>query len=166
MLTQKRAIEIFDYNPETGDFFHAIKKGNQKKGWKAGHVDFKGRVYLSADGRNYFAHRVAWLYVNGEWPSAAIDHIDGNQTNNAISNLRLATHSENEWNQGKRKCNTSGYKNVSWKPSARKYRASFGFKGKTIFVGYFDDPKEAFEAYKAKAALYHGEFLNTGDANA
>ena len=43
----------------------------------------------------YLAHRLAWLYVTGSWPSQDIDHIDGDPTNNRFANLREVTHQEN-----------------------------------------------------------------------
>ena len=45
----------------------------------------------------YQYHRAVWLYTYGELPKE-LDHIDGDPTNNRISNLRAVTRSENMLN--------------------------------------------------------------------
>lgn len=53
--------------------------------------------------------RIIWQVLRGEIPEGmVIDHIDGNRTNNFISNLRLVTRYGNMRNQGLAKNNTSG----------------------------------------------------------
>lgn len=57
------------------------------------------------------------------------------------------------------KNNTSGYKGVSWHKGVGKWHASIGFQGKSYSLGYFDDPKEASEAYQKAREELHGEYL-------
>lgn len=47
------------------------------------------------------AHRLAWLYVHGEWPQREIDHKDNVRHHNWIGNLRDVSHSVNMQNQVK-----------------------------------------------------------------
>ncbi|MDD0156969.1 HNH endonuclease signature motif containing protein, partial [Shigella flexneri] len=65
----------------------------------AGTISY-GYNAINIDGVRYFAHRLAWLYVYGEWPKQEIDHIDRNRRNNAISNLRDVSRVVNALNVG------------------------------------------------------------------
>src|SRR5574341_695331 len=86
------------------------------------------------------------------------DHIDCNPLNNCRSNLRLATQSQNNWNQRRNAVNKSGYKGVTWQKNRSKWAAYIKVHGKNRYLGLFDTAKEAYEA-RCKAALkYHGEF--------
>lgn len=87
-----------------------------------------------------------------------VDHIDGNGLNNARSNLRLATRSQNQANRGMSKNNKSGYKGVCYDKKGNKWTASIGHKGKRYAIGRYNTPEEAHEAYKAKAKELFGEF--------
>lgn len=87
---------------------------------------------------------------------AKSDHINRNKLDNRRCNLRPATDSQNSCNQGIQKNNTSGYKGVHW--SYGKWRAVIGVNGKKIYLGSYNDPKEAARAYNKAALKYHGEF--------
>lgn len=87
-----------------------------------------------------------------------VDHRDGNGLNNTRANLRLASRSQNRANSRMHKNNTSGYKGVSWHKASGKWSATIGWQKKLLFIGLFDTPEEAHEAYKEKARELHGEF--------
>ena len=87
-----------------------------------------------------------------------IDHRDQDQLNNRRENLRPATMSENQHNQGFRQNNTSGYLGVHWDSSKSKWQARVQHQGKRRHLGYFEDPAEASEVYKAKKRELAGEF--------
>ena len=109
-------------------------------------------IYLTKDGRqvNYRAHRVAWLLHTGEVPGdMQIDHIDGDPTNNRISNLRLVTHRENGINQRKHKNNTSGVMGLYWHKKAGKWAVQISEFGKIKYLGLFEDKWEAICARKS-----------------
>lgn len=57
-----------------------------------------GYRYISFRGRHYYAHRLAWLIVKGEWPKNHIDHINGVKDDNRIANLRDVSSAENHRN--------------------------------------------------------------------
>ena len=125
MITQKELKELLHYDPGTGVFvWKNIITANQKKnGDVAGGYDDKGYIKIRINYKHYLAHRLAWLYVYGEWPSKHLDHINRNPSDNRISNLREATHLENNKNASKRKDNTSGYKGVNWHARNKKWIA-------------------------------------------
>jgi len=118
------------------------------------------RVWLS--GAFWQAHRLAWLYMTGEWPKNQIDHIDGNGINNAIANLREATRLDNGRNQKKHITNTSGTSGVSFDKSKSIWRAYIGNNGVQLFLGQFKTKEDAIKARKAKEIelSYHS---NHGD---
>ena len=75
-----------------------------------------------------------------------VDHIDGDKLNNAPSNLRYVTRSQNL--RGSRKITgNSQYRGVHWPAGRKKCRVRINVgKGKTrkiCHLGYFDDEKEA-----------------------
>jgi len=90
-----------------------------------------------------------------------IDHIDGDGLNNIRSNLRAATRSQNLYNRGKTKNNTSGIKGVSWDKGCSKWRSQIQSNGTHYHLGSFDTKEEAAEAYREAAKKVHKEFSNT-----
>lgn len=102
---------------------------------------------------------MAFLYVHG-WLPEEVDHINNNgpKDDNRICNLREATKSKNQFNRGRTKNNTSGFKGVQFKKDIGKYRARIKNNLKDIHLGYFSTPEEAYEAYKEAALRLHGEY--------
>lgn len=160
MPTAQRLREVFDYNPETGFFYWRERTGTRVTiGKVAGFVHRQRRHrYIHFDGKNHLAHRLAWLYVYGEWPENEIDHINRNPDDNRIANLRKATRAQNGSNVGRLRNNTSGYKGVTWHKGAKKWMAQIQVEEKFVYLGLFDDPAIAHSAYAAASKKYHGEF--------
>lgn len=105
------------------------------------------------------AHVLVWLLCNGAVPSGfEIDHIDRNDSNNRIENLRLATASENQRNRGAQRNNTTGLKGVSFDRQTKRYSAKIAVNGRRVWLGRFHSKQDAARAYQAAARLYHGEF--------
>ena len=115
MVSQERLKELLHYESSTGVFTWVAKRSGVHLGSAGG----AGKDYarITVDGKTYPSHRLAWLYMTGEAvPSGLeIDHIDGDKLNNVWSNLRLASRSENGFNKGITKLNTSGIKGLSKK---------------------------------------------------
>ena len=91
------------------------------------------RVNLSRDGKKktHDVHRLLGIhFIPNPENKGFIDHIDRCRTNNDVSNLRWATHSENGQNTGKMSTNTSGHKNISWDPVNYKWRYQKIINGK------------------------------------
>jgi hypothetical protein len=159
-LTAERLKELLHYDPGTGVFTWNARTGRQVAGQVAGTVNLGTRIQIKIDGRTYKAHRLAWLYVHGQWPRGAIDHIDGSALNNAIANLRECTMSQNQANKRRRVDNASGFKGV-YLNSDRKvptWIAEIRQNGRKIHLGTFKSPEEAHRAYVEAAERIYGEF--------
>ncbi|MDI9407802.1 MAG: HNH endonuclease [Candidatus Pacebacteria bacterium] len=87
-----------------------------------------------------------------------VDHINGNGIDNRRANLRHATRAQNSRNQGIASHNTSGFKGVSIKKGAKKYRAAICIEGKMKHLGLFPTAEKAHAAYVAASLSLHGEF--------
>jgi hypothetical protein len=124
------------------------------------------RTQLSKNGiKKWFQlHRLVYQAHNGKIPEGLhIDHIDNNKTNNDISNLRLATRSENSCNIKKHTHNTIGYKNICEKNNKRykSYQVHI-YKNKKKYSKTFKTLEEAIEYRNIKLLEIHGEFANFG----
>lgn len=91
-----------------------------------------------------------------------VDHISGDKLDNRRNNLRIATRSQNLSNRGRPSNNTSGLKGAFWHKHNKKWMSSIGVNGRRKYLGYFDTPEEAHEAYCTAAQELHGAFANTG----
>lgn len=109
----------------------------------------KGNGYhMSNIGRgSYYTHRLIWTYFNGPIAEGLeIDHINRNPVDNRISNLRLVTRSQNNFNQSLRSNNKSGHRGVGWCATTGKWRARIKVDKSEKFLGYFDDKADAIIA--------------------
>ena len=147
ILTQDRLKELLNYNPETGVF-------TKKSGKIAGTVRPDGYQKITIDWKQYYSHRLAWLYMTGEL-SKDVDHIDRNPSNNRFNNLRSVTKSQNQHNRVKQCNNTSGYKGVIYFKRTGRWRANIWVNDANHYLGYFDTPEEASAAYQNAAVLFH-----------
>ncbi len=162
MITQNKLKSILSYNPEIGTFKWNKSGSGRKLSLEAGSLDSDGYWQINIGKKVYKAHRLAWLYVNGDWPVNQIDHINEIKSDNRMSNLRLATNMENMRNRGKQKNNTSGYKGVWFcERGKRNWHAKIQHHGKSIHLGSFYTAIEASKAYEKKAVDLHGEFAKT-----
>lgn len=87
-----------------------------------------------------------------------VDHKNTDRLDNRRLNLRRASSSQNKWNRGKNKNNTSGYKGVSWNKKDKKWTACIGVHRERIGLGYFSTPEAAALAYNKAARKLHGKF--------
>lgn len=156
-LTAARLREVMSYDPETG-FFTIFARLSAPTRTTPGFLGKRGAYVLRIDYRLYYAHRLAWLHMTGDWPSGCIDHIDGDASNNKWANLRHASHAQNMANQKKRKDNTSGYKGVTFDKRSGKWLAQIQCERKHSILGRFDNPKAAHDAYCAAANALFGKF--------
>lgn len=146
-LTQDQLMQALHYDPETGVF----KRRSRMTASKIGTVPKNPRhAYLNIGigFHVYRAHRLAWLYVHGSWPDGQIDHINGDKLDNRISNLRVATTSQNKQNMRKARSDSrSGLIGASWHTKSNKWRAAIQIDGKKKHLGYFDTPEEAHQVF-------------------
>ena len=100
-LSQKYLREALHYDPDTGIFTWKVATAScVKVGAEAGCVKNDGYRAIGMGGKSYKAHRLAWLYVHGEWPKEQIDHINHIRTDNRMENLRPASGGENAKTKG------------------------------------------------------------------
>lgn len=156
-LTAEHLRSILHYSPETGIFTWKVSTSSRiKSGDATGSQNGEGYLHIQLQRRRYKAHRLAWLYVYGEWPTDQIDHINRNRSDNRISNLREATNKQNGQNKSKRSDNTSGHPGVYWLKQSSKWRACIMHNYKLTHLGYFADREEAIAARKAGELRYWG----------
>ena len=146
------------YDPETGVFTRRIILSNRSKpGVPAGHAkQCGGHKYsiMRVDGGDYYAHRLAVLYMTGQWPAGDVDHVDRDGLNNRWNNLREATRSQNNANKCVDSRNRFGLKGVRKSKNGKRFTTVVDGR----YAGTFDTPEEAHAAYVAKAAEVFGEF--------
>lgn len=104
---------------------------------------------------NLRAHRVAWAIHFGVWPTDHLDHINGDRSDNRISNLRDVPPAENHRNQGRKKCNKSGVNGVYWCRWTNSWRALIKVNYRNICLGRFTTLEAAASA-RAKAEIKFG----------
>jgi hypothetical protein len=158
ILSADRLRELFHYDQDTGLFTRrAIRRANFNAG-AAGTVERNGYVRIEIDGKPYRAHRLAWLYVHGVWPTNTIDHINAVRADNRIGNLRDVVHRVNNENaRSPRRHNKSGYLGVIWNRQRACWQATIGASFKKQVIGFFDMPEDAHQAYlAAKRRLHEG----------
>lgn len=160
-ITAERLREVLSYDPDTGVFTWRVDRGRKTSGIQAGSL-MHGYPSIMIDGRNYFSHRLAWLYTTGDWPPGQIDHHDMDKTNNRWVNLRIATRSQNGANRRALRVNTSGFKGVCWDSMTSNWKAQISVRGKNIHLGRYYTQQEAHAAYCRAAQEYFGEFARTG----
>lgn len=170
--TTETVRALLGYDPETGVFVwreRPIRIGKERsdKCWNArfagkvaGRLSLSGYWDIAIHSKLYRAHRLAWFYVHGQWPPDQIDHINRNRSDNRISNLRLATGTQNQGNRDVDRANKSGFKGVSWNRRRNKWVAQLG--GARRYLGQFDNPKLAAKIYNEAAKEYFGEFACLG----
>lgn len=156
-LTQEKLRQILAYDAQSGIFtWRATIARHVKAGALAGFRQKTGYMVIKIAGRSYRAHRLAWLYVHGTTPPKAVDHINGRRDDNRISNLRLATPTENQHNKsyyGSR----SGFKGVRVRPDGT-YEAYIQPGGAFRHLGNFADARSAARAYDKAACDLFGAF--------
>lgn len=109
--------------------------GTGKLFWREGlkNNSYAGReafTALSEDGRRigsinrkmFKAHRVCFALAHGRWPRGMVDHVDGDPSNNRLSNLREATHSQNNANRKPKPGSASRYLGVSFDKRGRRWK--------------------------------------------
>lgn len=151
-LTAERLRELLRYNPETGEFSRKVHLSNRSRASQTvGNKHSQGYIIICVDGKPHRAHRLAWLYVYGEWPKEQIDHINGDRSDNRIANLRNVTALENKRHRTRprkpgRMLGTALHK------ATGRWSSQMTVNYKKIHLGYFSTETEAHLAYVAAKA--------------
>lgn len=158
-LTAQELRVALHYDPATGIF-----EGPHRRTGKIGPIGSVnptrpiGYVAISIRSRSYLAHRLAWLYVHGEWPAAHLDHINGNPADNRIANLRECTARENLANARLVNTRSSVRRGGCYDQRTRKYRAYVRVNNKHHELGYFVTAEDAVAARVEAEQRLYGEF--------
>jgi hypothetical protein len=157
MINQSELKALLEYNKDTGEFYWI---DGPFKGMLAGtKCKSTGYIRIKINQERYGAHRLAWLYVTGEWPIKFIDHKNLKRDDNKWLNLRQATVQQNQLNKDGCKSATSKLKGVSWDKRRKQWRAQATFNRKTYNLGRFDNEKDASDKYQEFCMKMHGEFF-------
>lgn len=158
-ISSERLRQVLFYDADTGVFRWRKTPSSVKAllGCQAGTSNGSTcYIRIKVDGTSYQAHRLAWLHYYGCWPVGDIDHVNGDRSDNRISNLRDVPHSVNTQNiRRPNRLNKSGFLGVTYLKN--RWKAKLQVSGKPITVGMFDTPEEAHSAYlSAKRSLHIG----------
>lgn len=157
--------QLLSYAPETGKLFWKERPWEAKR-WNTKNA---GKEAFTADSRGYktgrihdsqyFAHRVIWKLTYGTEPDE-VDHINGDRSDNRLSNLRDVTCAANGRNKAIPKNNTTGHMGV-YRGRRGKWRACIQSGGKQVSLGEYPTLEEAVAA-RDTAKLKFGYHENHG----
>jgi hypothetical protein len=156
--TQEELKKVLHYSPESGQFTwidckaYGVKNGDVA-GWES-----LGYCFIKVKGVDCQVHNLAWVYVHGRLPDGELDHINGDGTDNRLSNLREVSRFNNMKNRKVNCNNTSGCKGVTWHTNIKKWQARITSNGVRYHLGYFDSVDDAGNAYDKAAVELHREF--------
>lgn len=155
-LTAQHLREILDYDPETGNLTSRVNRGTIKIGQRLGSAHNKGYLLIGIDGKKYLSHRIAWLWMTGQWPKDSVDHMNGEKTDNRWSNLRDIPQSINVQNQHRAHRHArSNLLGATWHSRDKVWTAQININGKRCHLGSFSTDVEAHEAYMKAKSKYH-----------
>ena len=144
--------QLLHYDKTTGIFNWLENRPN--KTTEAGYLDRStGYIKITVDNIKYSAHRLAFIYVEGEAPHE-VDHINHIRDDNRWLNLRPVTHSENTRNTTMYSCNKSGFNGVDFRKDTSKWRARIRVNRRLISLGSFSSKLKAIAARRSANVLY------------
>lgn len=163
-ITAELLRTLIHYDQSTGEFTriaHVFSKTGRRSGQsKLGPMMRKpnvvGYIVFSVNRTSVLAHRLAWLYMTGEWPPGVIDHINGERADNRWENLRLSDATLNQQNQRKAKVGSIvDLLGVTVDKESGKYIAQITHNYRHIHLGRFDTAVEAYAAYLGAKRVIH-----------
>jgi len=131
-------LERIDYHHNHGKWKVVDNKKNHTEGYCR--VNFNGRMVAY--------HVIVWILSTGkDIPQGMeIDHINGNEIDNRIENLRIVTKRGNQQN---RKTHRAGrLVGASYYKEYNYWRSQIKIDKTHIWLGYYKTEQEANEAYK------------------
>jgi hypothetical protein len=160
-LTAARLRELVRYDPETGHFTRIRQTRHKPAGTRITYIMPNGYERIMVGSHKYPAHRLAWLYMAGEWPTMEIDHINGRPGDNRWCNLRHISRSMNQQNQRKaQRSSKSGLLGVCTRRNGASFYAMVEVNGVSHRSATFKKKEEAHAAYiELKRKLHPGSML-------
>lgn len=173
MVSTEYLLSVLEYDPENGvlvwlprpesmfNSHHEFKRWNTRyAGVRAGFINEEGYVSVKLKGKDRAAHRLIFKMLSLECPNE-IDHINGERSDNRLSNLRSVTLADNMKNKKIYANNSSGVSGVGWYKKYSKWRARIHVDGKSILLGYYDNIETAIKA-RIEAEDTYGFHQNHG----
>jgi hypothetical protein len=145
-LPYELAATLLNYCPDTGVLTWKRRAGESKgerifngkfAGRQAGADSVTGYLQIMVVGKNYLAHRIAFLLHHGRWPIDQVDHVNHVRVDNRACNLREATNGENSRNHTLRATNTSGVVGVYKDRKRDRWVAEIMVNGRKISLGRY-----------------------------
>lgn len=176
ILTAETLRTLVRYYPATGDFtwrrrplsmFRAGKRWSAKENQARWNTRFAEKPALNCSDETGYksgrifrvlhrAHRVAFLYQLGRWPTGTVDHINHDPGDNRWCNLREATQQENLWNTRPISGAASKYKGVHLADGL--WLAAITVNGNSRRLGTYTSEEDAAVAYDLAALNFRGDF--------
>jgi len=150
------------WDNEVNEFVWTRDVGKRgRKGAVAGCImSTDGYRIIRYNRKNYYAHRLAYVWHTGITLTRNIDHINGDRTDNRPCNLRQVSTAVNNQNKRRYKSNSTGHTGVGMSPNG-KYRVRISKKGRDFYLGTFTSLDEALRARKG-AEMSLGFHANHG----
>jgi hypothetical protein len=112
----------------------------------------------------YLHRKIAERMINRDLTSNDfVEYSNGDRLDNRRENILILTRSEHIQKQNISKSNKSGYKGVFYRKSRNKWEARITIHGKKIFLGLYDNRRDAAIAYNQEARKYYGENAKLND---
>lgn len=145
-------------------YWRKRRSTNTSAGSEAGSLSGNGyrKIALGCDGvdHRYYSHQIILAMHGHVIGGCDIDHINGIRDDNRIDNLRLVSHTANQFNARKRGRSSSRYLGVSFEAQNSRWRMQLSHKGKKVAHSRHSDELSAAKAYdraKSKFLLVSGE---------
>ncbi len=148
-MTAEELKARLNYNPETGVFRWV---DGPRAGMPAGSIvgvgDRAGNRYIQIflEGRKFYAHRLAWLYVTGEMPTLKVGHTNGDGLDNRWVNLVHVSAFESQHRCARGPLGKNIYPGVV--ASGSRFGAKIKVRGKRKWLGTYETPELAYAAYR------------------
>lgn len=178
-ITAEIVRELLDYDPDTGIFTWRVR-GREwfscEKSWRLWNSRYSGkragsvssgktgykRRYIDIFSIPRLEHILAWMWMTDSPVPDRIDHDNRDATDNRWANIRESDPSRNSRNLSMMSNNKSGVTGVIWHKRAKKWMASAKLKGKSIYLGLFEEIDEAAMAvleFRADNGFHKGHGL-------
>lgn len=116
-----------------------------RKGKRVGKgINNHGYHVYTYKGKTYMVHRIVSYIHHGAWPKHQLDHINRDQLDNRIENLRDVRQTVNMRNR-------NGIK--GYRKKGKRYQAGYRLNKRFNYIGTYDTEQEAHDAYLSAVSV-------------
>lgn len=153
-FSREQLSKFLEYSHEEGSFRWKIRVSSHcAESWFIPTDHGKGAGSIDIFGSRYVCTHLAWFLYWGVWPENEVDHINGNDQDHRMENLRDVPHADNMKNLSMNKNNKTGHNGIV-KVGSGNFTASISVKGKQKIIGTFVNIDDAVKARKSEEARY------------